>query len=277
MCLATFVNAEAIQKQLRQFAADRDWERLHSPKNLASALSVEASELLEIFQWLNEAESRSVMDTSEAEHVREELADVLIYLLRLADVLEIDLDQAVAEKIEKNGDKHPASSNSLGWQSSRWDRSGAVATGFEGFVPFADLQTAHPPDQPGVYLILRPTGRQPSFLTTSQAGRHKGKDPTISIDKLQRRWVRDAEVVYVGKMGGGSSKATLRKRLRQYVRFGQGIPASHWGGRAIFQLSDWGHLLVAWRVDDEPVQLESSLLHQFKTDSGALPFANMRY
>lgn len=100
------MDVDAIQEQLRQFAADRDWERLHSPKNLASALSVEASELLEIFQWLTEAESRSVMSTSDAEHVRDEVADVMIYLLRLADVLDIDLQDAVAAKIEKNRHKH---------------------------------------------------------------------------------------------------------------------------------------------------------------------------
>ncbi len=109
MCLAEYVDVAGIQEQLRQFVAERDWERLHSPKNLTSALSVETSELLEIFQWLTEAESQLVMRGPEADHVREEMADVLIYLLRLADVLDIDLQEAVAAKIEMNRDKHPPS------------------------------------------------------------------------------------------------------------------------------------------------------------------------
>lgn len=96
-----------VQDQLRTFAAERDWEQFHSPKNLAMALSVEASELLEIFQWLTESQSREVMGTQEAEHVRDELADVMIYLLRLADVLDIDPQEAVAHKIVKNADIHP--------------------------------------------------------------------------------------------------------------------------------------------------------------------------
>ena len=98
MCLAALVDVALIQEQLRQFAADRDWERLHSPKNLAMALSVEASELLEIFQWLTESESQLVMTGASADHVREEVADVMIYLIRLADVLDIDLQGAVASK-----------------------------------------------------------------------------------------------------------------------------------------------------------------------------------
>lgn len=231
------MDVAAIQEQLRQFAVDLDWERLHSPKNPASALSVEASELLEIFQWLTEGESRSVMDTSEAGHVREEVADVMMYLLRLADVLEIDLEDAVAEKIEKNSRKHPPSRKSHGWQSSRWDQAGAVATGFEGFVPFAELSSLQVPDAPGVYLVLRPKSLEPVFEGRSRAEQHKGKDPTIPIDELQHRWISDSEVLYVGKAGGRSAKATLRKRVRHYQRFGQGHAAGHWGGRAYFSCS----------------------------------------
>lgn len=97
-----------IEGQLRTFAAERDWEQFHSPKNLAMALTVEASELMEIFQWLTESQSRDVMSTPQSEHVREELADILIYLVRLADVLDVDLDDAVVHKIVKNAHKHPA-------------------------------------------------------------------------------------------------------------------------------------------------------------------------
>jgi dCTP diphosphatase len=98
----------AIQQQLRAFAEERDWEQFHSPKNLAIALAVEAAELLEPFQWLREEESLN-LERRPADHarVREEIADVLIYLLRLADRLDIDLELAVAEKMRRNADKYP--------------------------------------------------------------------------------------------------------------------------------------------------------------------------
>ena len=96
-----------LKRRLRRFAAERDWEKYHSPKNLASALIVEAAELLERFQWLTEDESKS-LPSAELAKVREELADVLIYLVRLADQLEIDLLEAAREKMEKNARKYPA-------------------------------------------------------------------------------------------------------------------------------------------------------------------------
>ena len=96
-----------LRDRLRKFAAERDWDQFHSPKNLASALSVEAAELLEHFQWLTEAESKA-LPPAKVEAVRDEMADVLIYLVRLADKLEVDLLAAAAAKIEKNEAKYPA-------------------------------------------------------------------------------------------------------------------------------------------------------------------------
>jgi len=99
---------KAIQRQLSEFAKTRDWDQFHSPKNLAAALVVEAAELLEPFQWLKEDESRALADRpAEYAAVREEIADVLIYLLRLADQLNIDMEQAVAEKMQRNAEKYP--------------------------------------------------------------------------------------------------------------------------------------------------------------------------
>jgi dCTP diphosphatase len=101
------IDAAGVQAELRAFAAERDWERFHSPKNLAIALTVEAGELLEVFQWLGEAESQAVMQGPAAEAVEAEVADVLIYLLRLADILDIDLGQAVAAKLATNAERYP--------------------------------------------------------------------------------------------------------------------------------------------------------------------------
>ena len=97
----------ALRDKLRIFVAERDWDQFHSPKNLAMALSVEASELMEHFQWLTEAESRSLAPEKLAA-VRDEMADVLVYLVRLADKLDVDLLDAAAKKIAKNAEKYPA-------------------------------------------------------------------------------------------------------------------------------------------------------------------------
>src|SRR6185295_8434197 len=96
-----------LRNALRDFAAERDWDQFHSPKNLASALSVEAAELLERFQWLTEDESRT-LPPAELEKVRQEMADVLNYLVRLADKLDVDLLEAARAKIEINARKYPA-------------------------------------------------------------------------------------------------------------------------------------------------------------------------
>ena len=101
------MNIKKIQKQLSDFADERDWNQFHNPKNLAMALSVEASELVEIFQWLTPEQAEAIMGTDENEHVKEELADVMIYLIRLADKLNVDIEDAVTDKIVKNGEKYP--------------------------------------------------------------------------------------------------------------------------------------------------------------------------
>ena len=97
----------ALQLRLAAFAAARDWEQFHSPKNLAMALSVEAAEVVEEFQWLTEAESKA-LDVERRERVRLELADVFIYLLRLADRLDVDLMRAADDKVALNERKYPA-------------------------------------------------------------------------------------------------------------------------------------------------------------------------
>jgi NTP pyrophosphatase (non-canonical NTP hydrolase) len=97
---------KVLRDKLRQFAAERDWDQFHSPKNLAMALSVEAAELLEHFQWLSDAESAALAPEKRTK-VREELADVLLYLIRLADKLDIDLAWAAADKLSINAQKYP--------------------------------------------------------------------------------------------------------------------------------------------------------------------------
>jgi NTP pyrophosphatase (non-canonical NTP hydrolase) len=104
------MNSHSIQQlaeHLRQFAAERDWEQFHSPKNLAMALSVEVAEIAEHFQWLTEQQSQD-LDAAKKAEVAEELADALIYLVRLAPQLQIDLLDAADRKLAINEAKYPA-------------------------------------------------------------------------------------------------------------------------------------------------------------------------
>ena len=95
-----------LTQSLRQFAQERDWAQFHSPKNLACALSVEAAELLEHFQWLTDEQSRALADDKK-QQVGTEAADVLLYLLQLCDKLDIDLMDAARHKLVANAEKYP--------------------------------------------------------------------------------------------------------------------------------------------------------------------------
>jgi dCTP diphosphatase len=98
---------ESLTEALRRFAAERDWNQFHSPKNLACALTVEAAELLEHFQWLTEEQSEK-LSAEKRMAVSHELADVFLYLLQIADRLQIDLVAAARQKLELNAAKYPA-------------------------------------------------------------------------------------------------------------------------------------------------------------------------
>lgn len=98
---------QELRDRLRDFAAARNWEQFHSPKNLVMALAGEVGELIEHFQWLTEVESKA-LSASKREAVEQEMADVLLYLVRLADRLQIDLLSAAERKIAINERKYPA-------------------------------------------------------------------------------------------------------------------------------------------------------------------------
>ena len=100
------ITLEAIKLRLREFTEFRDWDKFHSPKNLSMALSAEVAEIIEHFQWLTEEQSQN-LPTNKLDEVETELADTLIYLVRLADKLNIDLLEAASKKIEINEHKYP--------------------------------------------------------------------------------------------------------------------------------------------------------------------------
>ncbi|MFE6925855.1 nucleotide pyrophosphohydrolase [Nocardia sp. NPDC057663] len=101
---------DRLQRMVADFTTDRAWENFHTPKNLVMALTGEVGELSELFQWLTAEQSQVIMETpSQRARVEDEVADILIYLLRLADVLEIDLGDVVEAKVQKNADRYPVS------------------------------------------------------------------------------------------------------------------------------------------------------------------------
>ena len=97
---------ETLLGRIQKFADERDWEQFHSPKNISMALAVEASELLEHFQWISQEDSRNIQGDKKQE-VADEVADVFLYLLRMCEQLDIDLIEAAHQKIDKNAIKYP--------------------------------------------------------------------------------------------------------------------------------------------------------------------------
>ncbi|MGW8744705.1 hypothetical protein [Streptomyces sp. NPDC055794] len=148
--------------------------------------------------------------------------------------------------------------------------------GFRGFVPFRELPDSDVPTGHGIYVVIRRDTRPPSFLTASPAGHLKGRDPSVTADRLGAAWVDGATVVYIGKAAGRDG---LRQRLAEYRRHGAGLPSGHWGGRYIWQLADSDALLVAWQpmAGEDAAEAEQDLIDEFKAlHGGALPFANLR-
>lgn len=148
--------------------------------------------------------------------------------------------------------------------------------GFEGFKSIRDLwkDSSNLPLFKGVYMVVRRTNAAPGFLERGSGGFFKGKDPNVSLEELNENWVNDTCVVYIGKAGG-----MLAKRLRQYLKFGQGKAVGHWGGRYIWQLKDAADLLLCWKTlaVDDPRAVEKSFISEFKACyAGKRPFANLQ-
>lgn len=158
-----------------------------------------------------------------------------------------------------------------GTHGEDWARDRLETAGFEGWLSFNELhgQLAGVPASGGVYIVVRRVAA-PAFLGASPGGRFKGRDPTVSKAALRANWVDEAEVIYIGK---GDN---LRRRLREYMRFGEGEPIGHWGGRLIWQLKDSAELLVAWKETPGRASraLEAEMIEAFRAAFGKPPFAN---
>ena len=133
------------------------------------------------------------------------------------------------------------------------------------------------PNVMGVYVVFYKI-EQINFLNDSIGGHFKGKNPTVSINKLSEKWVDNTPILYIGKAGGFKSNATLKKRIKQYIQFGNGQPVGHWGGRLIWQIKENRELLIAYKSlsDIDPREYEKTLLNKFFEIYGKLPFANLK-
>lgn len=154
--------------------------------------------------------------------------------------------------------------------------------GFHGFISIQKLMEDDRciPEKQGVYIVLRENTEIPDFLTKGTGGFFKGKNPNVAIEELKRNWVNDSPIIYIGKAGGGQTKATLKSRLEQYLRFGQGKAVGHQGGRYIWQLKDSLSLLICWKelpAEQDPREIEKQMIQDFKKNHGGQrPFANLK-
>ncbi len=160
------------------------------------------------------------------------------------------------------------------------DLSEIEKNGFVGFKTVAELwnDKSSIPKVKGVYLIIDPNFKTTDFLITGVGGFFKHKDPNVSVSELKLNLVTGSQVVYVGKAGSPTGKATLNSRLGQYLRFGQTKNVGHWGGRYIWQIKKHSDLLICWKAtpNDDPREIEKELLSKYIKDFGKLPFANLK-
>ena len=150
--------------------------------------------------------------------------------------------------------------------------------GFQGFVTINELRNNINivPTYGGVYVVLRIKESKPVFLDKGTGGFFKKKDPNVSISKLEAKWIDDTHIVYIGKAKGSATRS-LKIRLKEYMRFGQGESVAHRGGRYIWQLEDADDLIVCWkRIDSDAEQAEKQMILAFKEKYGKYPFANLR-
>ncbi len=147
--------------------------------------------------------------------------------------------------------------------------------GFSGFEKVKSLMMSdfsQVPSQGGIYAIVREKAEAPDFNKIGTGGFFKQKNPNVSIAELKKNWVDGSEVIYIGKA------TSLRNRLYQYMRFGQGEGIGHYGGRFIWQLKDSRDLLVCWKPTPgkDPREVEKQMIQEFKAShDGMRPFANL--
>jgi len=166
-----------------------------------------------------------------------------------------------------------------------FSKDNLLSMGFVGFIRLKDIENDYNifPDCKGLYIIYIDDDQDISFCNPGTGGFFKGKDPNATIEELNRNWVKDANVLYIGRAGGTANNgrvynSTLRIRIMQYIKFGKGKNIGHWGGRHIWQIKEGDALMIAYKIldEDNPVIEEQELIDEFKSHyNGRLPFANL--
>ncbi len=152
--------------------------------------------------------------------------------------------------------------------------------GFTGFITITSLWKDKKiiPKQKGVYLIMNFDFEKPvKYLEIGVGGHFKGKNPNVPTKELEKNYVDNSLVVYIGKAGSPEGKATLFSRLGQYLRFGKGKKVGHWGGRLIWQLANHKDLIICWKptFDKDPREIEKELIQEYVKKFNKRPFANL--
>lgn len=146
--------------------------------------------------------------------------------------------------------------------------------GFVGFLSIRQLCTNNVtlPVSAGVYIVLRESDQKPHFLTVGSGGHFKGNNPNLPVSRLEKNYIGESRVVYIGQT------SCLKRRFRELLRFGAGSDVGHWGGRALWQLSDHDDLIVAWKPmsEVESKAEKARMLQKFVSVYGKLPFANLK-
>ncbi|RLD84403.1 MAG: hypothetical protein DRJ10_01305 [Bacteroidetes bacterium] len=151
--------------------------------------------------------------------------------------------------------------------------------GFKGFKKVNDLwnNRSDIPKEKGVYLVLDPNFNKPEYIIPGVGGFFKNRNPNVPNAELERNFVPNSLVVYIGKAGSLTGNATLHSRLGQYLRFGQGKKVGHWGGRYIWQLKKYQELIFCWKPTPgvEPRNVEVSIMNNYSDQFYMRPFANL--
>lgn len=191
--------------------------------------------------------------------------------LKLMDLEKVDVNPSTPESVVGQQSPKPIRQIKI---STDTEISQYMADGFEGFIRSAELRDSLflLPEEAGVYVVLRSSQAEPRFLEKGTGGFFKGKNPNVSIAELTENYVYDTKTLYIGKA------ASLRKRIGQLLRFGEGAAVGHWGGRYLWQLADSANLMVAWKStpDCDPRTVEAQMIHSFISLHGKRPFANLK-
>jgi hypothetical protein len=155
-------------------------------------------------------------------------------------------------------------------------------SGFVGFYSYNHLVSDYSLINPfkGVYLVINFDYKNPEFTDPGVCGTHKGKNPNRTIEHLKEKYVNGSQIMYIGKGGklAKDSKANLQTRLKDYLKCSINNTCSHSGGRSIWQLQNFEHLIFCWKKVEfeEPENYEAILLQMFINQFGKLPFANYK-